>query len=133
MPAPKKTKKAAPAAKKPVRKAPAAKAAPKKAAPKKVAVVKQPQTKAQLIAAVADRAEISKAQAKTAVESLVDFAYKGAKSVKGFTIPGLGKLVKVKRKARIGRNPQTGEKIKIKAKTDVKFRLAKACKDAVLA
>jgi DNA-binding protein HU-beta len=57
-------------------------------------------------------------------------AYKGAKD--GFTVPGLGKLVKVKRKARMGRNPATGETIKIKAKTVLKFRIAKAAKDAVL-
>ena len=57
-------------------------------------------------------------------------AYKGAKD--GFTVPGLGKLLKQKRKARIGRNPATGEQIKIKAKTVLKFRIAKAAKDAVL-
>ncbi len=48
-----------------------------------------------------------------------------------FTIPGIGKLVKAERKARLGRNPQTGETIKIKAKTVVKFRVAKAAKDAI--
>ncbi len=111
--------------------------APQKAAsaakPAKTAkAVKQPETKAQLMAAVADEAGITKLQAKAAVEALVGIAYKGAKGPKGFTIPGLGKLVKVQRKARMGRNPQTGEQIKIKAKTDVKFRLAKACKEAVL-
>ena len=57
-------------------------------------------------------------------------AYKGAKD--GFTVPGLGKLVKVRRKARMGRNPATGEAIKIKAKTVLKFRIAKAAKDAVV-
>jgi DNA-binding protein HU-beta len=66
------------------------------------------------------------------MESLLALSYKGAKSPNGFTIPGLGKLIKVKRKARWGRNPATGEKIKIKAKTDVKFRLSKVAKDAVL-
>ena len=69
-------------------------------------------------------------QAKAAIEGLVGMAYKGAKD--GFTVPGLGKLVKVKRKARMGRNPATGETIKIKAKTVLKFRIAKAAKDAVL-
>jgi DNA-binding protein HU-beta len=49
-----------------------------------------------------------------------------------FTIPGIGKLVKQKRKARIGHNPKTGEKIKIAAKTVVKFRVAKAVKDSLL-
>ena len=106
--------------------------AAKPAAKSRTATIKQPETKAQLISAIAEKAEISKIQARTAMEALADFAYKGAKSAKGFTIPGLGKLVKVHRKARLGRNPQTGEAIKIKAKTDVKFRLSKACKDAVL-
>ncbi len=59
-------------------------------------------------------------------------AYKGAKSADGFTIPGIGKLIKVQRKARMGRNPATGEAIKIKAKKVLKFRIAKAAKDAVL-
>ncbi len=91
-----------------------------------------PKTKAQIIAKIAEDAEITKTQAKAALESLLTLSYKGAKSPLGFTIPGLGKLIKVKRKARWGRNPATGEKIKIKAKTDVKFRLSKIAKDAVL-
>jgi DNA-binding protein HU-beta len=64
------------------------------------------------------------------LESIVNLAYKEAKN--GFTLPGLGKLVLVQRKARMGRNPQTGEAIKIPAKKVCKFRVAKACKDAVL-
>lgn len=87
-------------------------------------------TKSQIIAKVAEDADISKVQAKTAIESLIDQAYKGAAD--GFTIPGLGKLVKVKRAARMGRNPATGETIKIAAKTVLKFRIAKAAKDAIL-
>jgi len=89
-------------------------------------------TKTQIIAKIADDAGISKVQAKAALESLVAQAYKGAKSVDGFTIPGIGKLIKVKRKARMGRNPATGEQIKIAAKTVLKFRIAKAAKDAVI-
>jgi len=65
-----------------------------------------------------------------ALEALVNLAYKNAKN--GFTVPGLGKLVLVNRKARMGRNPATGEAIKIPAKRVVKFRVAKACKDAIL-
>ncbi len=61
---------------------------------------------------------------------IADIAYKEAKN--GFTIPGLGKLFLVNRKARMGRNPQTGEAIKIKAKKVMKFRVAKAAKDAIL-
>jgi len=87
-------------------------------------------TKSQIIAKVADDAGISKIQAKAAIESLVGQAYVGAGD--GFTIPGLGKLVKVDRKARMGRNPATGETIHIPAKTVLKFRIAKAAKDAVL-
>jgi DNA-binding protein HU-beta len=87
-------------------------------------------TKSQILAGVADAAGISKKQAAAAIEALVCMAYKGAKD--GFKIPGLGKLVKVKRKARMGRNPATGEEIHIPAKTVLKFRIAKAAKDAVL-
>jgi len=87
-------------------------------------------TKSKIIAGIADATEISKKQAVCALEALVQMAYKGAKD--GFTIPGLGKLVKVKRKARMGRNPATGEVIQIPAKTVLKFRIAKAAKDAIL-
>ena len=87
-------------------------------------------TKSQIMAAVAEASEISKKQAVAAVEALVALAYKNAKN--SFTLPGLGKLVLVNRKARMGRNPATGEAIKIKAKRVVKFRVAKACKDAIL-
>jgi len=87
-------------------------------------------TKSQIIAGVAEGTQISKKQAKAAIETLVNMAYKGAKD--GFVIPGLGKLVKVNRAARMGRNPATGEAISIPAKTVLKFRIAKAVKDAVL-
>jgi DNA-binding protein HU-beta len=91
-----------------------------------------PKTKTQIIAAIAEAAGISKVQAKESLEALVQMAYKGAKSKDGFTIPGVGKLIKQKRKARWGRNPATGEKIKIKAKTVLKFRISKAAKDSVV-
>lgn len=87
-------------------------------------------TKSQIISAVAEKAEISKKVAKVAIEELVNLAYKGASN--GFVIPGLGKLIKRKRAARMGRNPATGETIQIPAKTVLKFRIAKAAKDAVL-
>ena len=87
-------------------------------------------TKSQIIAGISGAAEISKKQAVAALDSLIAMAYKGAKD--GFMIPGLGKLVLVKRKARTGRNPATGEAIKIPAKRVVKFRVAKAAKDAIL-
>ena len=91
-----------------------------------------PTTKSGIMAALAEAAGITKKQAVTVYEKLIDLAVKGAKQEeKGYMLPGLGKLVK--RPARMGRNPATGETIKIKAKKVVKFRLAKACKDAVLA
>ena len=89
-------------------------------------------TKSAILATIAEKAEITKKQAGIALDTLLKLAYDGAKTKDGFKLPGLGKLVKVKRPARKGRNPQTGESIQIKAKTVVKFRLAKACKDAVL-
>ena len=89
-------------------------------------------TKSDIIAKIADDAGITKVQAKAAYESLVAQAYKGAKSLTGFTLPGLGKLIKTKRKARKGRNPATGEVIKIGAKTIVKFRVAKAAQDGIV-
>jgi DNA-binding protein HU-beta len=63
-------------------------------------------------------------------EELANVAYREAKN--SFTIPGIGKLVLVNRKARLGRNPKTGETIQIPAKTVVKFRVAKAAKEAIL-
>ncbi|MFQ5502571.1 MAG: HU family DNA-binding protein [Phycisphaerae bacterium] len=87
-------------------------------------------TKSALINRLAEKNEMSKKEVVSFMESLVNTAYKEAKN--GFTFPGIGKLVLVKRKARIGRNPATGEKIKIPAKKVVKFRIAKAAKDAIL-
>ena len=87
-------------------------------------------TKGQIVAGVAEKVGITKKQAGEAIEMLATMAYKNAKN--GFTVPGLGKLVLVNRKARMGRNPATGEAIKIPAKKVVKFRVAKACKDAIL-
>jgi DNA-binding protein HU-beta len=87
-------------------------------------------TKSQTVASVAETVGITKKQAAQTVEALVALAYKQAKN--SFTIPGLGKLVLVNRKARMGRNPATGEQIKIPAKRVVKFRVAKAAKDAIL-
>ena len=87
-------------------------------------------TKSQLIAKIADKASMTKKAAGEILEHLAEIAYKEAKNT--FTLPGLGKLVLVQRKARMGRNPATGEAIKIKAKRVVKFRVAKAAKDAIL-
>jgi DNA-binding protein HU-beta len=87
-------------------------------------------TKSQIAASVAETVGLTKTQAVRALEALVALAHKNATN--SFTIPGLGKLVLVNRKARMGRNPATGEAIKIPAKRVVKFRVAKAAKDAIL-
>ncbi|MEE9614865.1 MAG: HU family DNA-binding protein [Thermodesulfobacteriota bacterium] len=87
-------------------------------------------TKSQIAAHVAEKAGIPKKQAVEILEEIASLAYNEAKN--SFTLPGIGKLVLVDRKARMGRNPQTGEPIQIPAKRVVKFRVAKACKDAVL-
>lgn len=87
-------------------------------------------TKAQIADSIAKKIGITKKVAAEMLNHLSQLAYKEAKN--SFTLPGLGKLVLVKRKARIGRNPQTGAALKIPAKKVVKFRVAKACKDAVL-
>ena len=89
-------------------------------------------TKSQIVAHLAEKAEIQKKAVVALLEELVSLATKEAKSGGQFVIPGLGKAVKANRKARMGRNPQTGEAIKIPTKTVVKFRLAKAFKDAVV-
>lgn len=87
-------------------------------------------TKTQVAGHIATKFEISKKASTQILEELATLAAKQAKN--GFVFPGVGKLVVVNRKARIGRNPQTGEQIKIPAKRVLKFRIAKAMKDAVL-
>jgi len=87
-------------------------------------------SKSQIAASLAETVGLTKKQAVQTLEALVALAYKNAKN--SFTIPGLGKIVLVNRKARMGRNPATGETIKIAAKRVVKFRVAKAAKDAIL-
>jgi DNA-binding protein HU-beta len=88
-------------------------------------------TKSQLIRFLAEKQEITNKQSAAFLELLADTAVKETKKSGEFTIPGIGKLVKAERKARLGRNPQTGETIKIKAKTVVKFRVAKVAKDTI--
>lgn len=87
-------------------------------------------TKPQIVAALADKTGLTKKQTVQFLEELAALAYKQAKN--GFTLPGLGKLVVVRRKARMGRNPATGESIRIPAKQALKFRVAKAAKDAIV-
>ena len=87
-------------------------------------------TKSQLVTKLAEKASLTKKAASDILEFIAEVAYKEAKNT--FTLPCIGKLVLVQRKARMGRNPATGEAIKIKAKKVVKFRVAKAAKDAIL-
>ena len=88
-------------------------------------------TKSQTVACLAEKTSLSKQQVAQFLDDLAVLACAEAKN--GFTLPGIGKLVLVNRKARMGRNPATGEAISIPAKTVVKFRVAKACKEAVMA
>ena len=89
-------------------------------------------TKTQLTRQLAEKLGTNNKTAAAFLEHLADTAVKETKKNGVFVIPGLGRLVKAHRKARLGRNPQTGEPIQIKAKTVVKFRVAKAAKDAIL-
>jgi DNA-binding protein HU-beta len=90
----------------------------------------KPLTKSQITDYVAKKADISKKLAGQILDDIAQLAYKEAKNA--FTLPGLGKLVLSNRKARMGRNPKTGETMKIPAKKVVKFRVAKAAKDSIL-
>ncbi len=92
-------------------------------------VGKKAMTKAQIVASLAETAGLTKKQINDVMDAQMELAYKQAKS--GYTIPGVGKLVVVARKARKGRNPATGEAINIPAKKVLKFRVAKAAKDAI--
>jgi len=87
-------------------------------------------TKAKIVTALAEKVEVPKKTSAAYLEALAALAHKEAKN--GFTIPGVGKLVVRNYKARMGRNPQTGEAMKIPARRRLKFVVAKAAKDAVL-
>lgn len=89
-------------------------------------------TKSQLLNTMAEKTGLTKKQVTTFLDTLASVAYSSVKSSGEFTVPGIGKLVKKHRSARQGRNPATGATIQIPAKTVVKFRVAKAAKDAIL-
>jgi len=89
-------------------------------------------SKSQVVATLADKTGMSKKDVAGFMEAMINLAYDEVKRSGEFTIHGLGKLVKKNRLARMGRNPATGESIKIPAKTVVKFRVAKGAKDAIL-
>ena len=113
----------------------AAKAAAKpaaKPAAKKAAKIVVPTTKGAILAEIATKAGITKAQAEAAYDTLLAIAYAGAKLPAGITLPGLAKLSIGKRAARTGINPKTKEKIKIPAAKIVKVKALKALKDGVL-
>jgi len=89
-------------------------------------------TKSQILSALAEKTGLAKKDVTTLMDELANLAYSEVKKNGQFVVPGFGKMVKVHRKARMGVNPATGEKIKIAAKTVAKFRLAKVAKEAVL-
>ena len=89
-------------------------------------------TKTQIIAQLAAKNAMTKKQVAAFLESFVELAYRETKKNKKFLVPGLGFLKLNKRAARLGRNPATGDQIKIPAKTVIKFTVAKAGKDAIL-
>jgi len=92
----------------------------------------KPMTKTQIVAEFAETMQVPKKQAAVWFEEFAGMAVRETRKNGQFIIPGIGKLVKSIRNARKGRNPQTGEEIQIPKKTVVKFRVAKACKDAVV-
>ena len=95
-------------------------------------MAKKPMTKAQIVSHFAGKFELSKKTTSAVIDEIAALAVSETKKTGSFTLPGIGKLVLVKRKARMGRNPATGEAIKIPAKTVVKMRIAKAAKEAIV-
>jgi DNA-binding protein HU-beta len=92
----------------------------------------QRMTQTQLVRALAEHGEVNNKVARTILDGLASMAIAEVKKNGVFVLPGIGRLVRVDRKARTGRNPATGESIKIPAKKVVKFRVAKAAKDAIV-
>ena len=105
--------------------------ATKKAAEKSAPAPVAKMTKTQIVKAMAEKLESEPKQVQSFFDALTEMATEQTREAGEFTIPGLGKLVKAERKERMGRNPQTGEQMKIAAKTTVKFRIAKAATDAI--
>lgn len=89
-------------------------------------------TKSRIIAHLAEKTKTTKRVAAEFMEELASLAIRETRNNGQFVVPGVGKLVKANRKARMGRNPRTGQAIQIPAKTVVKFRVAKACKQAIV-
>jgi len=95
-------------------------------------MARKPMTKAQVVSHFAQKFDLSKRTSADILDEVASLAISETKKVGSFTLPGIGKLVISKRKARMGRNPATGEAIKIPAKTVVKMRVAKAAKEAIV-
>jgi len=95
-------------------------------------MAKKPMTKSQIVSHFAGKFELSKKASAAILDEVAALAVSETKKNGAFTLPGIGKLVLVKRKARMGRNPATGAEISIPAKTVVKMRIAKACKEAIV-
>ena len=94
-------------------------------------MAKKPLTKAQIVSHFAKKFELTRKTASGIIDEVAALAVSETKKIGSFTLPGIGKLVLAKRKARMGRNPQTGKAIKIPAKTVVRMRVAKAAKEAI--
>jgi DNA-binding protein HU-beta len=92
----------------------------------------QRMTQTQLVRSLAEKCEVNNKQARGFLDELAAMAIAEVKKNGVFVLPGIGRLVRVDRKARTGRNPATGESIKIPAKKVVKFRVAKAAKDSIV-
>lgn len=97
-----------------------------------MAAVKKPMTKSQILTHLAEANDMTKKDAQAFLDSLGELAYKETKKNEKFTLPGFGILKLQKRKARMARNPMTGESIKVPAKTVVKFTLSKVCKESII-
>jgi DNA-binding protein HU-beta len=95
-------------------------------------MAKKPMTKSQVVSHFAGKFELSKKMASGIIEEVAALAISETKKTGSFTLPGIEKLVLIKRKARMGRNPQTGEAIKIPARTVVRMRVAKAAKETII-
>ena len=93
---------------------------------------KKVMTKGQIVTHFAEKFDISKRVAASMIDEMAELAIAETKKKGAFVLPGIGKIVLAKRKARMGRNPATGEEIKIPAKTVVKIRPAKAFKEAIV-
>jgi DNA-binding protein HU-beta len=95
-------------------------------------MARQPMTKSQIVSRFAEKFELSKKNATAIFDEVASLAIFETKKTGSFILPGIGKLVLVKRKARMGRNPATGAAIKIPAKTVLKMRISKAAKEAIV-